>query len=384
MMTAYGSVETAVQAMRRGAYDFVTKPLNIDDLEIRVRRALRGRRVEEENRDLRKQVDRSFGMNNILGNSAVMQEVFQTIRQVAPSRATVLITGESGTGKELAAKALHNLSNRAKRKFLAVHCAALSPQLLESELFGHEKGAFTGAMERRVGRFEEADGGTIFLDEIGEIDAGTQVKLLRVLSEERGFERLGSNKPIQVDVRVISATNQDLGQMVEQGDFRLDLFHRLNVVRIHMPPLRERREDIPVLVEAFLREFAKANEKPYREMTHDAMRALLDYRWPGNVRELRAAVEHGVVMATGQRIGLRDLPYFLRDPDAAATPDPALLSDDNVEEKDSLNLEQSEKDLIIKALRETGNNRTKAAEKLGISRRTLHRRLKQFQLENEA
>jgi DNA-binding NtrC family response regulator len=384
MMTAYGSVETAVQAMRRGAYDFVTKPLNIDDLEIRVRRALRGRRVEEENRDLRKQVDRSFGMNNILGNSAVMQEVFQTIRQVAPSRATVLITGESGTGKELAAKALHNLSNRAKRKFLAVHCAALSPQLLESELFGHEKGAFTGAMERRVGRFEEADGGTIFLDEIGEIDAGTQVKLLRVLSEERGFERLGSNKPIQVDVRVISATNQDLGQMVEQGDFRLDLFHRLNVVRIHMPPLRERREDIPVLVEAFLREFAKANEKPYREMTHDAMRALLDYRWPGNVRELRAAVEHGVVMATGQRIGLRDLPYFLRDPDAAATPDPTLLSDDNVEEKDSLNLEQSEKDLIIKALRETGNNRTKAAEKLGISRRTLHRRLKQFQLENEA
>ncbi len=387
MMTAYGSVETAVQAMRRGAYDFVTKPLNIDDLEIRIRRALRSRRMEEENRDLRKQVDQSYGMENMLGSSEAMNRVFETIRQVAPSRATVLITGESGTGKELAAKAIHSLSNRARRKFVAVHCAALSPQLLESELFGHEKGAFTGAVERRTGRFEEADGGTIFLDEIGEIDANTQVKLLRVLSEERSFERLGSNKSIKVDVRLISATNQNLEKMVADGKFRLDLFHRLNVVQILMPSLRERREDIPVLTNAFLKEFAKANEKPFRDMTSEAMDHLLEYDWPGNVRELRAAVEHGVVMAQGKQITVRDLPYFLRE-DAprpalapAVAPAENASGDKTVESESVLNLEQTERDLILKALKESGGNRTEAARKLGISRRTLHRRLKQFQLE---
>lgn len=381
MMTAYGSVETAVEAMRRGAYDFVTKPLNIDDLEIRVRRALKSRHLEEENVTLRKAVDRSFGIENILGHSPVMEEVFTTIRQVAPSRATVLILGESGTGKELAAKALHQLSNRAHKRFVAVHCAALSPQLLESELFGHERGAFTGAVERRVGRFEEADGGTLFLDEIGEIDQSTQVKLLRVLGEDRSFERLGSNKPIQVDVRIVSATNQDLRTMVDEGKFRLDLYHRLNVVELRMPPLRERKEDLPLLVEAFLKEFARANERPYRALTPEAMDVMQRFDWPGNVRELRSAIEHGVVMARGEEIGVRDLPLFLREPGAGlrtATRQVTELSPAGGS-LDSLSLEQTERGLILQALRETGNNRTEAAKRLGISRRTLHRRLHDFQ-----
>src|SRR5213082_1962507 len=266
MMTAYGSVDVAVEAMKRGAYDFVTKPLNLDKVELLIARALQTRRLEQENRTLRQQVDERYGLENIWGDSAPLHEVLETIRQVAPSSANVLIEGESGTGKELAAHAIHNLSRRNKAKFVVVHCAALSPQLLESELFGHEKGAFTGAHERRIGRFEQASGGTIFLDEIGEIDASTQVTLLRVMSEERAFERVGGNQTLRADVRLIAATNKNLEQLVKEGRFRDDLYFRLNVVRIVMPPLRERKEDIPILVRGFLRHFCKENGKPLLDL----------------------------------------------------------------------------------------------------------------------
>src|SRR5262249_15489472 len=253
---------------------------------------------------LKEQVQKNYGLENIIGHSAAMEAIFATIRQVAPTRATVSIEGESGTGKELVAHALHNLSNRAKSKFVAVNCAALAPQLLESELFGHEKGSFTGASERRMGRFEQADGGTLFLDEIAEIDPGTQVKILRVLSE-RTFERVGGNQSLTADVRLISATNKDLRQLVDEGKFREDLYYRLNVVPIHLRPLRERREDIPLLVAAFLKQSSHENDKPLRELTSEAAGRLMEYPWPGNVRELRAAIDHGVVLATGPKITLR-------------------------------------------------------------------------------
>src|SRR5499427_482900 len=312
MMTAYGSVDVAVEAMKRGAYDFVTKPLNLDKVELLITRALQSRKLEQENRALRQQVDERYGLENIRGESVALREVLDTIRQVAPSSANVLIEGESGTGKELAAHAIHNLSRRHRGKFVAVHCAALSPQLLESELFGHEKGAFTGAHERRIGRFEQANGGTLFLDEVAEIPPPTQVKLLRVISEERAFERVGGNQTLKADVRLIAATNKNLERMVKEGTFRDDLYFRLNVVRIVMPPLRERKDDIPLLVRSFLRQFSKANNKEVVDLTPEAMNALLTYNWPGNVRELRTAIEHGVVMATGQKITPRDLPSALR------------------------------------------------------------------------
>src|SRR5690242_5316833 len=320
MMTAYGSVDTAVEAMKRGAYDFVTKPLNLDKVEMLIARALGSRRLEQENRALRQEVDERFALENILGESPVLREVLDTIRQVAPSSANVLIEGESGTGKELAAHAIHNLSRRHKGKFVTVHCAALSPQLLESELFGHERGAFTGAHERRIGRFEQASGGTIFLDEVAEIDSSTQVKLLRVISEERAFERVGGNQTLRADVRLIAATNKNLQQLVREGKFRDDLYFRLNVVRIVMPPLRERKEDIPILVRGFLRHFCKENQKPLLELAPDAMDVLLTYHWPGNIRELRTAIEHGVVMATGKQITLRDLPMAVQQAVVAKLP----------------------------------------------------------------
>ncbi len=260
MMTAYGSVDVAVEAMKRGAYDFVTKPLNLDKVELLIARAVQSRKLEQENRALREQVDERYGLENIWGDSQALHEVLESIKQVAPSSANVLIEGESGTGKELAAHAIHNLSRRNKAKFVVVHCAALSPQLLESELFGHEKGAFTGAHERRIGRFEQANGGTLFLDEIAEIDPSTQVKLLRVMSEGRAFERVGGNQTLRADVRLIAATNKNLEQLVREGKFRDDLYFRLNVVRIVMPPLRERKEDIPILVRGFLRHFCKAKQ----------------------------------------------------------------------------------------------------------------------------
>src|SRR5919109_1125924 len=320
MMTAYGSVDVAVEAMKRGAYDFVTKPLNLDKGELLIARAVQGRNLEQENRVLRQQIDERYGLENIWGDSTALHEVLDTIKQVAPSSANVLIEGESGTGKELAAHAIHNLSRRNKAKFVVVHCAALSPQLLESELFGHEKGAFTGAHERRVGRFEQANGGTIFLDEIGEIDPSTQVKLLRIMSEERAFERVGGNQTLHADVRLIAATNKSLEQLVREGKFRDDLYFRLNVVRIVMPPLRKRKEDIPILVRGFLRHFCKENQKPLLELAPDAMDALFAYDWPGNIRELRTAIEHGVVMVTGKQVTLRDLPMAVRQAATARLP----------------------------------------------------------------
>jgi len=374
MMTAYGSVDTAVEAMKRGAYDFVTKPVNIDRLEILIKRALRERNTSRENKELRSKVQNQFRVDGMIGRSPAMVEVFDTIKQVAPSRATVLVQGESGTGKELAAHAIHELSSRSKEKFVAVHCASLTPELLASELFGHEKGAFTGAFERRIGRFEQAKGGTLFLDEIGEIDLTTQVKILRVLGE-RTFERVGGGETLSADVRLIAATNKDLSKLVAEGKFRDDLFFRLHVVPITMPPLRDRKVDIPLLVDAFLGETALENGKPHRELTPEAMQQILEYDWPGNVRELRAAVEHGVVMASGSQITLRDLPATLRAPKSQlAVPIPPSVH------SSGLNLRDTETSLILRALEDCRGNRSEAAKKLGISRRTLHRRLRDLNL----
>jgi two-component system response regulator AtoC len=369
MMTAYGSVDTAIQAMRRGAVDYVTKPVNIDKLEMMLLRAYRGERAVKENVQLRQELDRQYGLEKLIGNSEVMVKVFDTIRQVASSRATILVEGESGTGKELVAHAIHQLSQRKEKPFLAVHCAALSAQLLESELFGHEKGAFTGASERRIGRFEEADGGTLFLDEIGEIDEATQVKLLRVLGE-RSFERVGGNRKIEADVRLVAATNRDLSGMVKEGSFREDLYYRINVVRIELPPLRERREDIPLLARAFLQEFSEENDKRNLSLSPEVERLFFEYDWPGNVRELRTAVEHGVVLCRGEEIKEEHLPAVV----TGGSADRAI----NRDAIPTLNLEELEKIAIIKALKETNQNKSEAAVTLGISRRTLHRKLKEY------
>ncbi len=374
MMTAYGSVDTAVEAMRRGAWHFVTKPLNLDEVEMLLKRALRSRSLESENRQLTRQVQQTHKIDRIIGKSAAMNEVSELIQQVAPTRATVLIEGESGTGKEVVAHTLHHLSGRPAAKLVIVHCAALSPQLLESELFGHEKGAFTGAAQRRIGRFEQADGGSIFLDEVGEIDPSTQVKLLRILSE-RTLERVGSNTPIKIDVRVIAATNKSLRGLVDAGSFREDLFFRLNVVRIHMPPLRARREDIVLLANSFLEEFAKENHRPLKPLSDAALHLLLTYDWPGNVRELRTVIEHGVVMSNETVIDIRHLPQFLLAAPASAedsTP-PAKIA---LEKPPGFNLHALEADAIRCALAAAGGNRTHAAELLGLSRRTLQRKLK--------
>jgi two-component system response regulator AtoC len=347
-----------------------------------IARAMQGRKLEQENRALRQQVDERYGLENIWGDSAALHEVLDTIRQVAPSSANVLIEGESGTGKELAAHAIHNLSRRNKAKFVTVHCAALSPQLLESELFGHEKGAFTGAHERRIGRFEQANGGTIFLDEVSEIDPSVQVKLLRVMSEERAFERVGGNQTLRADVRLIAATNKNLEQLVREGKFRDDLFFRLNVVRITMPPLRQRKEDIPILVRGFLRHFCKVNDKALVDLTPDAMDALLSYDWPGNVRELRTAIEHGVVMTTGPKITLRDLPMAVRQA-ARAMPARGISPAEAfgpAAAGSPLDLHETERKLIMQALAATKGNVTAAAKKLGISRRTLHRKINEMNL----
>ncbi|MFZ9941150.1 MAG: sigma-54-dependent transcriptional regulator [Luteolibacter sp.] len=377
MMTAYGSVDTAVEAMRRGAWHFVTKPLNLDEVEMLLKRALRSRNLETENKQLTQQVAKSHKLDRLIGKSHEIQKVSELIQQVSPTRATVLIEGESGTGKEIVAHLIHHLSGRPASKIVTVHCAALSPQLLESELFGHEKGAFTGAAQRRIGRFEQADGGTIFLDEIGEIDAATQIKLLRILSE-RSLERVGSNTPVKVDVRVIAATNRNLREMVDAGTFREDLYFRLNVVKIEMPPLRRRREDIVLLANSFLAEFAKENQRPLKPLTDEALKLLVDYPWPGNVRELRTAIEHGVVMSNDPQIDVRHLPGFLLQP---ATPFKTAASTKNsLDDPAELNLHSLETNAIRAALAASAGNRTRAAELLGLSRRTLQRKLRELGL----
>ena len=378
MMTAYGSVDTAVEAMRRGAWHFVTKPLNLDEVEMQLKRALRSRNLETENQQLVQQVKKSHKLDKLIGKSAVIGRVSELVQQVAPTRATVLIEGESGTGKEVVAHSLHHLSGRPAAKMVIVHCAALSPQLLESELFGHEKGAFTGASQRRIGRFEQADGGTLFLDEIGEIDPATQVKLLRVLSE-RTLERVGSNSPIKVDVRVIAATNKNLKDLVAKGTFREDLYFRLNVVKVEMPPLRHRREDIVLLANSFLQEFAKENDRPVKPLSDAALQLLLGYHWPGNVRELRTAIEHGVVMSNDSVIEARHLPQFLHFQAVARedSPQSAKMALDGPAE---FNLHALETNTIRAALSLSGGNRTHAANLLGVSRRTLQRKLKELGL----
>jgi two-component system response regulator AtoC len=372
MMTAYGSIENAVQAMQVGAYHYITKPVNLDELELVIQRALNSRRVEAENVNLHEQIDQKYGLGNIIGESASMRQVFETVQQVAPSRATVLIAGATGTGKELIAKAVHNLSPRKNGPFIAVHAAALPTSLLESELFGHERGAFTGAVERRIGRFELADGGTLFLDEVGELEPPMQVKLLRVL-EERAFERVGGAKTLEVDVRLLAATNKDLKKLVSEGKFRDDLFYRLSVVTVDLPPLRERQDDIPLLVKSFLDEFSRENGKQVRELTPEALNVLLAYDWPGNVRELRNAIEQMVVLARAERLTVRDVPPAIRGG--------ADLTKINVV-RTGMTVEDAERQLIVQALKEMDGNRTKAAQRIGISRRTLHRKLKEYEIEN--
>ena len=384
MMTAYGSVDTAVEAMRRGAWHFVTKPLNLDEVELLLKRAVRNRTLEKENVKLvaenetlkESKANASYGLNRLIGRSALMAKVAAKIEQIASTRATVLIEGESGTGKEVVAHALHDLSGRPGEKFVGVNCAALSSQLLESELFGHEKGAFTGASQRRVGRFEQAHGGTLFLDEIGEIDAQTQVKLLRALSE-RTIERVGSNTPIQVDVRIIAATNRSLAGMVEEGAFREDLYFRLNVLGIVMPPLRARREDIVLLANSFLSEFARENGRPEKPLTEAAMNSLLSYGWPGNVRELRTAIEHAVVMSNQSELDIQHLPDFVS---GLGHHFESSSVKNTLAPKEEFNLHALEHRAVQGALRVTDGNRTKAAELLGISRRTLQRKLRDLPL----
>ncbi len=376
LMTAYGSEELAVEAMKRGADDYIAKGrLQIDELEMRIARSLRNQNLESENESLRQQLDRKFGLENMVGQSAAMEEVFELIQQVAPSRATILIQGESGTGKELVARAIHQLSPRARQPMVTVHCAGLPRELIESELFGHEKGAFTGAHERRVGRVEQAQGGTLFLDEIGEIDAGIQIKLLRFLGE-RTFERVGSNKTLTADVRMVAATNRNLQEMVQKGSFREDLYFRLQVVPIKLPPLRERPGDILLLAQHFLREFATENEKSIQGISADALEALAAYSWPGNVRELRTAIEHAVVLCRGTNLTVRDLPASVR----AGVAGTAVTNAGALLEQRGLTVREAERQLILRALKDSGGNRTLAAKRIGMSRRTLHRKLLAYQL----
>jgi len=372
LFTAYGSIESAVEAMKAGAFDFVTKPVNFDQLEILIARALESKRLKQENMELKRRLDNKFGLESIIGSSAAIQSVIETVRQVAPTRSTILVTGESGTGKELVAQSIHQLSGRTGR-FVPVHCAALPETLLESELFGHEKGAFTGANEQRKGRFELADGGTIFLDEIGEIPLSVQVKLLRAL-ETRSFERVGGAETIQCDARVVSATNRDLKAMVADGTFREDLFYRLDVLAIRLPSLRERQEDIPLLVKHFMDLVAKDNGKTVNGISDEAMAALCAYDWPGNIRELRNCVERMVILCREPVLQLESIPVNIREKLSPGISKRILAPA-------TCDLERNERALIARALNESAGNRTKAAEKLGISRRTLHRKLNLYNIE---
>ena len=368
ILTGHGTIENAVEAMKNGAYDFLTKPLNIDKLSLIVKRALENSSLKRQNRELLNQLKKKYSFENIIGKSAAMKKVFETIELVAPSRANVLIYGESGTGKEMIADAIHHNSPRRDKPYVKVHCAAIPETLLESELFGHEKGAFTGAVSRKRGRFELAHTGTIFLDEIGEISQQMQVKLLRVI-QDREFVRVGGEVPIKVDVRIISATNKNLKEEVEKGNFREDLYYRLNVVSIFVPPLRERKDDIPLMVHKFIEEFAKENNKQIDGITNGALQALMAYHWPGNVRELRNVIESIVVLTKSRVITEQDLPPYIfeREDEQQVLKLPAGVS-----------LKEAEKKLILFTLQNTGGNKTKASEILKIGRKTLHRKLAEY------
>lgn len=377
MMTAYGDIDIAVEAMRRGAYDFLQKPVDLRRLGLVLERGLKARTTEDELDRVRVRLDRKFSLGEVVGSSPALLAAVERTRQVAPSGATILLTGDTGTGKELFAQMIHQNSRRSKGPFIPVHCAAIPANLLESELFGHEKGAFTGATERRAGRFEAADGGTLFLDEIGEIDAATQVKLLRFL-ESHTIERLGSHRPVSLDLRLVCATNRDLEAMVREGKFREDLYYRLAVVPLRLPSLRERRDDIPLLLSHYLRRFAAENAVEAPRLTAAAAAVFQDYAWPGNIRELRNAAENLVVLHPGRDVGPADLdPRYRSSP----TPLPGRAATDNGaprEATQSLDREANEKRLLREALAQAGGNRTKAAELMGISRRTLHRKLLQW------
>jgi two-component system, NtrC family, response regulator HydG len=376
LMTAYSSVETAVDALRLGAYDYLTKPLDFDALKNTLARALEHSRLTVENRELRRQLTESASSAEILGRSPRVRDMLQTISTVAPTEATVLITGESGTGKELVARALHFGSLRAAKPLVTVNCAALSENLLESELFGHERGAFTGADKRRDGRFVQADGGTLFLDEVGEIPLTLQAKLLRALQQGE-VQRVGSDTPIMVDVRIIAATNRDLKQEVSERRFREDLYFRLNVISIEVPALRQRKEDIALLAAHFLQLFAQRNRKELKGFSPQALDALLRYDWPGNVRELQNAVERSVILSTGEYVGVRELPLALG---AIAAEEETVQPQAEGTSLAGLPLDEVERRAILATLHTVDENKSEAARVLGITRATLHSKLKKFGL----
>ncbi len=372
IVTAYASIETAVEALQAGAHDYLTKPLDIDELRFKVQQTLEFWRLKEENILQRRRIENLFDASRIVGRSQKMRDVLETVAMVAPSEASVLILGESGTGKELIANALHQGSNRTDKRFIKLNCAALPETLLESELFGHEKGAFTGAVGRRPGRFELADGGTIFLDEISEMTPATQAKLLRVL-QEREFEPLGSTKTVRVDIRIIAASNRILLDEVKKGKFREDLFYRLNVVPINLPPLRERREDIPLLIEHFLKIYNDKNGRNLLGFHPRALDALMRYSWPGNIRELENIVERAVILTRDDYVPFSELPETIRE----ATGDP-LSQEIREGIRPGMTIKEMERELIIKTLEENDANRTHTSKVLGITRRTLQHKLKEY------
>ncbi len=374
MMTAYASIKAAVEALKSGAYDYLTKPLDIDELKILTKKALEHYRLQEENVFLKERLADRFDFSKIIGKSRRMKEVFENLSLIAPSDATILIYGESGTGKELVANAIHQNSPRAQKPFIKVSCAALPETLLESELFGHERGAFTGALARKAGRFQLADGGTLFLDEVNVMSSTTQVKLLRVL-QEREFEPLGSTKTIHVDIRLITATNKELEAEVKEGRFREDLFYRLNVVPIHLPPLRERKEDIPLLAEHFFKLYQEKNKKSIKGFLPKTIDTLMRYDWPGNIRELENVIERAVILCRGEYVSPKDLPSPFQEEQLGEQPIISIPP--------GMTLEQVEKEAIIQTLEETGGNRTQTAQILGISRKTLQNKLKEYGLEEK-
>jgi DNA-binding NtrC family response regulator len=375
VMTAFGTVETAVEAMKAGAVDFLLKPFSLDHLTTVIRKALDLRALQDENRKLREELGHKYEFDNIIGRSPLMQEIFATVERVAPTRATVLLAGESGVGKDLIARAIHYRSPRCDHPFVKINCTAIPENLMESELFGYEKGAFTGANNPKPGKFEQADTGTAFLDEIGDVPAAIQVKLLRVL-QEREFERLGSNKTRHIDVRIVAATNQDLRAALEQGTFREDLFYRLNVVPINMPPLRDRREDIPFLAEHFVRKLAKANGSRVESITEAAIEKLLGYHWPGNVRELENVIERSIVLCSGERLDAADIRLDTAPRAQRQTTDNFL--------PEGMTLDEHERSIIREALRRAEGNKSQAARLLGLTRNALRYRLSQMGMEKEA